>query len=826
MLAANILIANITIANVTIANSRFLPNPAKGGTIMRLSLRLIAWILLSVALVSLLFSGYQVRLERRRQRTDLERRAQVLAESMQDNAEALLDNASSGPNRRLQRLVERFAHRENLIGLAIYNNAGEPLAVTPALKQLLPGPPVVVDQAIANNQGSGVYQRAGSNYLHVYAVPLNHGPLVLGGLAVVFDASYIETRSQHAWRDSFVHILIQSLLVALVILLVVHWNVVGPMARTAQWMRALRAGRVSADSTFPGGDLFRPLAREVSHMAHSLSAARKSAAQEASLRAASESLWTAERLAIHVRARLQGSPLFVVSNREPYTHFRQNGVLEVEVPASGLVTALEPILRACEGTWIAFGSGDADRETVDIHDRLRVPPDEPRYFLRRVWLSKEEEDGYYYGLSNEGIWPLCHIAHTRPIFRAADWEMYREVNRKFADAVLEEIAGTEGPVVLVQDYHFALLPALIKAQRPDARVAIFWHIPWPNPEAFGICPWQEELLDGLLGSDLVGFHVQAHCNNFLETVDRTLESRIDWERFAVNRKDHTTAVRPFPISVEFKEPDLSAAMFSPYEERVALLQQSGIEAVFMGVGVDRVDYTKGILERFLAIERFLEEYPVYLGQFTFVQIGAPSRTHIKRYQDFLTEVEAEADRINLRFRSDSWKPIVFLKRQHTHEEIQKFFRAADFCLVTSLHDGKNLVAKEFVAARSDEQGVLILSRFAGASLELTDSLLINPYDTEQVAQAIRMALEMQADERGARMHRLRRIVKEQNIYRWAAALLSELGDIRLESKSLENKSMGSALAQSLGPAPPARSSGYGAAAASGNAFPLHEAVES
>ena len=747
---------------------------------MRLSLRLIVWTMLSVALVSLLFSGYQVRVERRSQRTDLERRAQVLAESMEDNAETLLENGST---RRLQRLVERFAQRENLMGLAIYDKRGEPLAVTPALKQLLPGPPAVVDQAIAKDQESGAFQRTGSRYLHVFAVPLNNGSEVVGGLAVVFDASYIEEHSARAWRDSFLHLLIQSLLVALVTLFVVRWSVVGPMARATQWMRALRAGRVSADSAFPGGDLFRPLAHEVAHLAHSLTAARKSAEKEASLRAAGESVWTADRLAVHVRARLQGSRLFVVSNREPYTHSRQNGSLEVTVPASGLVTALEPILRACEGTWIAHGSGNADRETVNLHDRLRVPPDEPRYTLRRVWLSKEEEEGYYYGLSNEGIWPLCHIAHTRPIFRAADWEMYREVNRKFADAVLEEMADTEDPVVFVQDYHFALLPALIKKQRPDARVAIFWHIPWPNPEAFGICPWQEELLDGLLGSDLVGFHVQAHCNNFLETVDRTLESRIDWERFAVNRKEHTTAVRPFPISVEFKEADSSAPAFSPYEERVALLKQFGMEAVFMGIGVDRVDYTKGILERFLAIERFLEEYPVYLGQFTFVQIGAPSRTRIKRYQDFLTEVEAEADRINLRFRSVGWKPILFLKRQHSHEEIQKFYRAADLCLVTSLHDGMNLVAKEFVAARQDEQGVLVLSRFAGASHELPDALLVNPYDIEQVAQTIRVALEMQADERGARMHRLRRVVKEHNIYRWAATLLSELGEIRLESNA-------------------------------------------
>ena len=227
------------------------------------------------------------------------------------------------------------------------------------------------------------------------------------------------------------------------------------------------------------------------------------------------------------------------------------------------------------------------------------------YTLRRIWLSKEEEQGYYYGFSNEGLWPLCHIAHTRPLFRADDWKHYQEVNRKFADALLEEMADTKHPVVLVQDYHFALLPRMIKAQRPEARVAIFWHIPWPNPEAFGICPWQRQLVDGLLGADLIGFHVQAHCNNFLQTADRVVESRVDWEHFSILRREHRTIVHPFPISVDLAE-DESTTHTSTYIERTALLRSLGVEATFSGIGVDRVDYTKGILERFLAVERFLE----------------------------------------------------------------------------------------------------------------------------------------------------------------------------------------------------------------------------
>jgi trehalose 6-phosphate synthase len=426
---------------------------------------------------------------------------------------------------------------------------------------------------------------------------------------------------------------------------------------------------------------------------------------------------------------------------------------------------------------------------VDRHDHLRVPPEDPNYTLRRVWLTKEEEQGYYYGFANEGLWPLCHIAHTRPIFRASDWQSYLDANQKFADAVVEEIADSQRPVVLVQDYHFALLPRLMKMQRPDARVAIFWHIPWPNPEAFGICPWRRELLEGLLGADLIGFHTQSHCNNFLETVDRNLESRIDWEHFSASRLDHHTMVRPFPISVDLTnglhpEEDYD----SNYAHRSALFKSLGIEATLLGVGVDRVDYTKGILERFLAIERFLEKWPAYRGQFTFVQIGAPSRTHIKRYHDFLGEVELEAERINWRFQSGKWKPILFLKRQHSHEEIAKYYRAADLCLVTSLHDGMNLVAKEFVAARADERGVLILSQFTGAARELRDALLVNPYDIDETAEALRRALEMEPEEKELRMQRMRRTVRENNVYRWAANLVAELCELRLdESETAPDK---------------------------------------
>jgi trehalose 6-phosphate synthase len=456
--------------------------------------------------------------------------------------------------------------------------------------------------------------------------------------------------------------------------------------------------------------------------------------------------------------------------------------LNVIVPASGLVTALESVLLACDGTWIAHGSGNADREAVDACDRLRVPPDHPKYTLRRIWLSAAEEEGYYFGFSNEGLWPLCHIAHTRPTFRPKDWLHYQLVNRRFADALLEEMKGTESPVVLVQDYHFALIPRMVKEARPDARVAIFWHIPWPNPEVFGICPWQSEIVDGLLGADLIGFHIQSHCNNFLATVDRAVEALTDWDRFAVNRQGHVTRVRPYPISVALPEatgtPNESR---NAGEERAALCEELGIEGSLLGIGVDRIDYTKGIIERFRGVEHFIELHPSYQRRFTFVQIGAPSRTHIVRYQQFLDEVSAEADRINALFQIGHWKPIVFLKRHHSHEEIARFYRAATVCLVTSLHDGMNLVAKEFVASREDDRGVLILSKFTGAALDLRDALIVNPYDVQQLAGAIDQALNMPEEEQAARMRRMRVNVREHNIYRWAANLLSDLTEIRIDT---------------------------------------------
>jgi trehalose 6-phosphate synthase len=485
--------------------------------------------------------------------------------------------------------------------------------------------------------------------------------------------------------------------------------------------------------------------------------------------------WTKARLEDVVQNRLGGAKLVVVANREPYIHVYDGDHVRCMKPASGLTTALDPVMQACGGTWVAHGSGDADRAVADQRGRVAVPPEVPAYTLRRVWLSKEEEQGYYYGLANEALWPLCHAAYTRPCFNPGDWEQYQRVNQKFADAVLDEVAG-EPAVVFVQDYHFALLPRLLKNVRPDLVVLQFWHIPWPNPEVFRICPWQEEILDGLLGNDLLSFHIQYHCNNFLETVDRAIEARVDTEHFAVIRGGKTTLVRPHPISID---PDLIAS-FAPEDVKQAerrIRKQLRVQDRVLLVGVDRVDYIKGIPERFRAVDRLVTLYPEFKGKFSFVQVGAPSRTHIPAYRHLNEELVALAEEINWRHGGDTWKPIVHLNEHHDPEQVYALYRVATGCVVSSLHDGMNLVAKEFVAARTDLRGVLVLSKFSGAARELTDALLINPYAVDEFAAALRSALTMPPEEQERRMRRMRAQVADNNIYRWAGMLLSEAGKL-------------------------------------------------
>ena len=734
---------------------------------MKFTLRLVSAIWISVMLVIGVFAYLQIREERGRLVGDLQRRAVLVAEAFSDAIEPAAKQSPAA----VERIVKKFGQTQR--GIAVYDRFANLRTATPDIAPVLPPTLPEVTDAISGNVATQGLRPIGDRTRYIYAAPLLSDNQPVGAVAVLLDASHLDRAEWDRWTSNAVRFLVLALVLSIIAALVVKVSITRPMAEISEWTRALRSGRpVAPPRNVADANLFGPLALEVSRLARSMQRAQVAAEQEAALRLAGESVWTEERLKQFVHLQLNGRPLVVVSNREPVSHVWRGGQIHVQAPASGLVTAMDPVMRACGGVWVAHGSGDADRETADTRGRLGVPVDEPRYTLRRVWLTKEEEQGYYAGFSNEGLWPLCHIVHVRPTFRPDDWSYYLEVNQKFADTVLDQIKDAEAPLVLIQDYHFAALPALIKAARPDARVAIFWHIPWPNFEAFGICPWQGELLLGMLGADLIGFHTQYYCNNFLETVDRALEARIDWERFSVTRGDHTTYVKPFPISVapEFVDDP-------PRVSRPELLRRLGISAEFLGLGVERIDYTKGLPERLSALQFFFETYPQYRERLVFVQLAAPSRSTINRYQEIQREVEEKVRELNQLFQTKTWRPVLYLKAHHEHRDIWAYYRHADFCMVTSLHDGMNLVAKEFVSVRDDEDGALILSRFAGASHELRDALIVNPYDLTGMAEAIRTALEMPPEERRARMVRMRHSVIDHNIYRWAGMLLSELARI-------------------------------------------------
>jgi trehalose 6-phosphate synthase len=737
---------------------------------MKTTVRLVGALWLAVLVVLGAFALQQVGEERNRLTADLERRASLLGEGLKEALEPMMGARTTAP---IERLVRKFSRPNQR--LAVYDRLASPVVVTPDLAGSLPSSiPEVTEALDTGSVRRGV--RSVQDRTHfVFVAPLVRDERVAGAVAVFLDASHLEAAEWRLWEFNAIRFVVLAVVVSAIAALVVWLSISRPMARMAEWTKTLKTGKPMPPPAISDYELFAPLASEVVGLARSLHKAQQAAEQEAALRLLGDTVWTEERLKQFVNLRV-GGPLFVVSNREPVSHVWENGQMAVQTPASGLVTAMEPVLRACGGVWVAHGSGSGDREAADERGRIGLPIDDPRYTLRRVWLTREEEEGYYYGFSNEGLWPLCHIVHTRPLFRPEDWVHYQAANRKFADALLDEMEGVEAPLVLIQDYHFALLPAYVKEARPDARVAIFWHIPWPNFEAFGICPWQHEILAGMLGADIIGFHTQYHCNNFLETVERVVESRIDWEHFTVTRGPRVTRVKPFPISVD---PD--AIDDGPARSREQVLAQLELSVEFFGIGVERVDYTKGLPERFRALGRFFEQYPEYVGRMTFVQVASPSRSQIKRYQELVREVAETVKEVNGRLQTRTWRPIVYLDRHHDRHEILPLYRHADFCMVTSLHDGMNLVAKEFVAAREDEEGVLVLSRFTGAARELTDAVMVNPYDLDEMAEAVRVALAMPREEQRARMTRMRRVVREHNIYRWAGLLLNELSLIPEEA---------------------------------------------
>jgi trehalose-6-phosphate synthase/HAMP domain-containing protein len=732
---------------------------------VRFQIRLVIALWLASLVVIGAFAYLQVADERQRMTGELDRRAALLSESLKEVLEPALARGGSKP--QIDRLIKKFSKADQ--GLAVYDRVASLIVATPDVAKLLENPPPQVTWALTSGAVQTGFRQLDGRTLYVYADPILRDDKATAALAVFLDASDLKIQEWERWRFNAIRFAVLAVVLALIALLVVRMSLTRPLAKMARWTKAVRRGHSIDPPELPDESLFGPIAREVTVLAKNLQRARAAAEEEAALRLIGQTLWTEERLKQFAKMRLGERPLVVVSNREPVSHVWKDGQIQVVTPASGLVTAMDPVMRACGGVWVAQASGDADRETADARGRLRVPPDDPRFTLKRVWLTTEEEAGYYYGFSNEGLWPLCHIVHNRPLFRPEDWAQYRAVNEKFAAAVLEEIAGTEAPMVLIQDYHFALLPGLIKRERPDARTAIFWHIPWPNFEAFSICPWQDELLLGMLGADLIGFHTQYYCNNFLDTVERAIEARIDWERFSVTRGQHVTSVKPFPISVAPGFVDNP-----PSTSREELLQSLDTPAEFLGVGVERLDYTKGLPERFRALRRFFERFPEYRERVVFVQLAAPSRSTIPRYQALEAEVDAAIQQVNSAYQTKRWKPILYLKRHHEHRDIWPFYRHADFCMVTSLHDGMNLVAKEFISVRDDEDGTLILSQFTGASSELRDAILVNPYDVDAMAEAIRTAVAMSADERKARMARMRQAVREHNIYRWAGLLLSEL----------------------------------------------------
>ncbi len=731
------------------------------------ALRLGALIACMAAFFFAFAAWRQVQRERRIDEEDLTRRAAVLAYQLAPEATAALQGSDA---EALAALGDRLDGHRRLLGFAVFRSDGRMVAAGKDVADLEGVFAPLVRRALQGEEEVALVIKERGEGFHVLAKRI--GKLedsTSGALIVAHDAVYLEERAMRRLLELGFWGLLSSLVLLSAVVGFAWLAYERPLRKLADWMKRLRAG--AAMESPPSGVPNLALAEESAQLAASFRAARSIVRELSRETVQADKVWTREKLATHAIEYLDGDQLVVVSNREPYMHQVREGEPHVVVPASGLVTALDPVLRACGGIWVAHGAGDADRDTVDSHSRIAVPPGDARYTLRRVWLSKDEEQGYYYGFSNEGLWPLCHLTHERPIFRVSDWESYMRANRLFADAVLEEI-GSGGALVLVQDFHLALVPSLLKSARPDLRVGIFWHIPWPMPEAIRICPWRAELLEGILGADLVGFHLQQYCNNFLDTVDRMVEARLDWDRFSVDLRGHTTFVRPFPIGVE-SWLDRGASSGADLQQQMDDLREvHELGDAWIMVGVDRIDYTKGLPERFRAIERFFEKNPAHREQWTFVQLAAPSRTHIRRYRELNTELEVLADEINWKFRTENWKPIHLLIAHHDSRSVHAFLSMAQVCIVSSLHDGMNLVAKEYVAACRDADGVLVLSEFAGAARELTDAVLINPYDTESFADAIRAAVEMEPADRRSRMERMRRSVAERNVYWWAANFLA------------------------------------------------------
>jgi trehalose 6-phosphate synthase len=696
---------------------------------------------------------------------DLEIRSKLIVSTIEA---PLAELVTSESKRKILAYFHRIAQDERLYALGFCDLRNRLLYKTQSYPD-----EISCEGAASLEAGSSEVFKLSRGPVHVAAASVEAEGQPVGRLMLVHDMSFVEQRSAETKWYIFYLFVALGAAISLVTVLVAHLSWKG-------WVAGVRAMLRGEGLLTPLGKVHAP---ELQPVAKDLRALIRDLEADRRMRDESQITWTPATLRTILHEQLAEDEILIVSNRQPYIHNRLGQKIEAQVPASGLVTALEPVMRACSGIWIAHGNGSADREVVDHRDHIRVPPDNPAYAIRRIWLTPEEEAGYYYGFANEGLWPLCHIAHVRPTFRSSDWKQYVAINERFARAVCEE-AKTDDPVVLVQDYHFALLPKMVREQLPNATIIAFWHIPWPNAEGYGICPWRQQILEGLLGSSIVGFHTRVHCNNFIDSVDRLLEARIDRDHSTISYGGKLTAVNHYPISIEW--PSRWAHNQRPVEEcRMRIRERHGIPSdCRIGIGVDRLDYTKGILERFLAVERLLELQPEWIGKFAFIQIAAPSRTMIDQYQHFAGQVRTAAEQINKRFGRDGYAPICLQVRYHEPSHVFEYYRGADVCVVSSLHDGMNLVAKEFVAARDDDQGALILSQFTGASRELPEALVVNPYDIDQCAAALHVALTMPPAEQRARMQSMRGLIQEFNVYRWAGRMLMDAARMRQRNRVL------------------------------------------
>jgi alpha,alpha-trehalose-phosphate synthase [UDP-forming] len=473
--------------------------------------------------------------------------------------------------------------------------------------------------------------------------------------------------------------------------------------------------------------------------------------------------------------RLKDHLFVVVSQAEPYQHDYVKDTVKVKRTTGGLISAMEPLLKANKGLWIAHGRGTADKEAVDENDKVKMPPGKNQYTLKRIWISKKNLRGWYYGFSNEAMWPLCHSVFERPTFRESDWNTYWDVNQQFADAVLKEVEGKKA-IVWIQDYQLSLVPQMLKEKRPDLIVGHFWHIPWPVSDIFKICPWDRTLLEGMLGNELIGFQRHSYCRNFLTCVSKTLEAKVDFDALTVTYNNHVTYVRHFPISIDTQGVIQASQKTKKFGKAFIKKNITARGYEHLSIGVERMDYTKGLPERIKAIDRFLEKYPEYQEKFVHVNILVPSRTLIKRYEELDREIDNLIENVNFKYATATWQPIHVIKEAVPPSEVYSFYKSADIALVTSLADGMNLVAKEYIAAGPDD-GVLILSEQAGAADELQDALIVNPYDIEQLADKIKQALEMPKDERKQRIEKMRGFIAQHNVYEWAGRFIHNIFDI-------------------------------------------------